>query len=659
MSGINELFAVFADSALENGEVDKTRQVGRLTEMDTKEVSLVDRAANKRQFLVIKRDGENNMSGENLNDDSATSVKDVPTAKNGTLSILVQHCANRVTSLKAIVSETTESDSSAGLPNVIAREIRSVQQILKTVAGNTLVAGILPVEKISDYEFTLSSKEKADVEKRLDEVLRRLETAKADIADSEILDSKQSQSLNRASDILGNALRAHPNKTMKTAKLATSSIPEGDRAEFTEAVEKALHDLFDLRLALDTDAPNNAKVAKTDVVMNVVHDATSLLTRSITKFAGEGREDTVAEIVEKFRAIEVEKSVELKLAMLNEAMNLVGQVMFRMEEFARSQAGLALTKAEGDEQIQKAKADEAEAIEKFEKNKETIVESLLNSLGYTKTEKTEEADETSTTEAEVTKTFKVRQAGDTYQVFNDEDNKLVASGLTEADAKAQADELNKKTKKADESESDESAETQKQEVDQVETKTEKVGKPMNATRLTRLKGVVQLFKEALGDLRSGAISMEKFRKVGDDLAGLISELQIEKRSAAAATGGVEDTRGITPDRPNVGSGVQTDLSVVGDMGDVMGEGTANTADILKQIEELKAKTEETAKAVEVKDAEIAALKSQLTSLKKTRSAPSTAPGADHDNEKDLVSTAKGSDNVAWPMDMNSYQPKTK
>jgi len=51
----SEVFEVFKDGADPiSGEA--TKVVGRLTDMDTEEVSLVDRAANQRKFLVVKRD---------------------------------------------------------------------------------------------------------------------------------------------------------------------------------------------------------------------------------------------------------------------------------------------------------------------------------------------------------------------------------------------------------------------------------------------------------------------------------------------------------------------------------------------------------------------------------------------------------------------------
>ena len=54
---------------------DPKKKRGRLSDMDTREVSIVDRAANKREFLVIKRDTEVPKKTED------GSGADLPTAK--------------------------------------------------------------------------------------------------------------------------------------------------------------------------------------------------------------------------------------------------------------------------------------------------------------------------------------------------------------------------------------------------------------------------------------------------------------------------------------------------------------------------------------------------------------------------------------------------
>ena len=186
------------------------------------------------------------------------------------------------------------------------------------------------------------------------------------------------------------------------------------------------------------------------------------------------------------------------------------------------------------------------------------------------------------------------------------------------------------------------------------TETEKVGRPMQGDRLNRLKGAVRMLKEALGDLRSGSVSMEKFRKVGDVLGALINELQINKAAAAAITGGIEDTRSASPEAPNSGSGVQPDTSVVADVSAVAGEGTGQLGAILKEIEGLKTAQKEQETAIQSKEAENAKLRKELASLKKARSAPSTVPT---DGDEELIT--KSNDQVdegssGWPRDMNDW-----
>jgi len=97
-------------------------------------------------------------------------------------------------------------------------------------------------------------------------------------------------------------------------------------------------------------------------------------------------------------------------------------------------------------------------------------------------------------------------------------------------------------------------------------------------------GVIKAYQAGTADETKLAKAMEKPDEVGEQFATLLSELQGAKRAAAARTGGVEDTRSADPSKPNMGSGVQPDTDVIGDMSDVMGEGTGGTAELLKSID---------------------------------------------------------------------------
>ena len=178
---------------------------------------------------------------------------------------------------------------------------------------------------------------------------------------------------------------------------------------------------------------------------------------------------------------------------------------------------------------------------------------------------------------------------------------------------------------------------------------------MRGDRLNRLKGAVSMLKDALGDLRSGSVSMEKFKKVGDVLSGLINELQIEKRAAAAAISGQADVRSASAEAPNMGSGVQPDLSVIGTMSDVMGEGTGGTAEMLKRDDVNKMIAERVDEIVKAKHSdENKRLRTELADLRKAKSAPSTPP-----SDGELETTAKGNDldSEYWPSDMASWDGK--
>ncbi len=174
----------------------------------------------------------------------------------------------------------------------------------------------------------------------------------------------------------------------------------------------------------------------------------------------------------------------------------------------------------------------------------------------------------------------------------------------------------------------------------------KIGRPMQKDRLNRLKSAVDLLKEALSDLRSGSISLEKFKQVGSVLGGIIAELQSTAK-AAEANRGITDARGLTPDKPNVGSGIQPDTSTVGDVSDVSDD-VPKLADVLKIVEDLKKHNEDLA-------AEIEELKKKpVEKTAKTMAAPSAPP---EDGGSDSAETAG---QVAWPRDMNELpSPKER
>ena len=560
--------SILEDTLLqEEGEAD-TKKVGRLSDMDTREVSLVDRAANKRRFLVVKRHEEEQMPATVTKTEEPTvgvdeeEASEAPKVAKGMAVAVLDEVYERVDDLRnaleaAPVAKNDEgSDSSS-----YGREARAIQIMLKGLSGVTKSSSLLvPVR--APLSGDLTETYKAEASKVLNEVARRVESMKVDLASVDILDAVQARSINATGDLLATI----PHQVAKGRSLILlSSLSSEQRDAALGAIEKSMAGLADVYVALQTDViAKGADVADQFDVGATLHEHASLLEKAVAEFLDgqQGEVDLVDAAVEEMRALQnVEKAVKVvpMRGMFAVVESMAGKpdkvhARFPNAQMAQGMAARMNAKKAG------AKTAKMEALMK-----------VMN----VETEKTEEPKVEATPPAE--------------------------------------------TEKAD--------------------------------RLTRLKRAVALFKDGLSDLRSGEVSTEKFKQVGDSLAGLIGELQVEKRAAAAALSGVEDKRKASPECPNVGSGVQPDESEIGNMNDVMGAGTGDTAELLKNVEGMiDAKVSEVAKA---KDAEIASLTSELSQLRKSRSAPSTPP-----SDGEVVTTSKTDesteDSCYWPRDLADW-----
>lgn len=577
--------SILDDSLLQEEGKTGTMQVGRLSDLDTEEVSLVDTAANKRRFLIVKRHEENPMGA------TATKTKSTPATpviKNE--EVEVEHPAPKVAKGMAVAvldevydrvdylrsaldaAPVAKNDEDANT-NTYSREARAIQIMLKGLSGVTKSSTLLvPVR--SPISGALTETYKAEAGKVLNEVARRVESMKSEFASVEILDAVQARSINATGDLLA----AIPHAVTKgQALIIMSSLSADQRDVALSTIEKSMAGLADVYVALQTDViAKGAHVADQFIVGATLHDHAAMLEKAVTEFLGgqQGEVDLIDGAIEEMRALQnVEKM--FKVVPMRGKFSVVESTEGKDDKVHASFPNAQM--AQGMAARMNAKKAGAKTAKM-----ETLMKVLNLQVEETKTEK----------------------------------------GVDDG---------------------------QKAE-DKVEV-TEKSEAPADANRLTRLKSAVSLFKSGLGDLRSGEVPTEKFNEVGVSLGSLLTEIQVEKRGAAAALSGVEDKRTASPEAPNMGSGVQPDTDVIGDMNDVMGAGTGETATLLKNVEGMiDAKVAEVSKA---KDAENAALRAELTQLRKSRSAPSTPPS---DGE---VVVAKGEDapdpnSCYWPSDMAGW-----
>lgn len=545
------------DDIFDDEEQPRLKRVGRLSDMETREVSIVDRAANKRRFLVVKRQGEDMTETAVLDDETKPQGE----VSKGIASAFLQQAHERLDYLNSAIdaAEVAEKfDDQVTAP--YEREARSIQFMLKSVAGVTCKSSglLIPVGVNLDSGPALTTTFKAEVLPVIREVTRRIESLKQDLDGVQILDAGQQRTLNDTADLLAKVATTKADH----AVVMLSSLNDDQRATVLEAVEKSVQGLTDVYIALQTDGVTKNAVANDFEVGALIHDHAAHLERAVNGILknATGEFDLIDAAVEEMRALQtVEKAYKVKS---------MGDRFAVMDDDKIK--GMFGTKKEADEACARMNARKAQA-------KTSNMETLMN---------------------------------------------VMINPTTETTATAPAESV------------------------------EKIGAPMQGDRLNRLKSAVSLFKQALGDLRAGSVSLEKFKQVGEVLSGLVREMQVAKRAAANNITGVEDTRSADPVAPNMGSGYTTDPGQIGSMRDVFGPGTENTADIMKSVEGMvESKVAEVAKA---KDEEIEALRAQVATLAKRRGAPSLPPS---DGELDNVAKShpeQDPDQCYWPSDLAAW-----
>jgi len=612
---------------------EKDEDVGRLTDMDTREVSVVDRAANKKVFLIIKRDGDVTTTTE--------TKKPKTEPETGAVKKQLEDGLTRVDAIKAAIEATeTAKEGGGSVPEAVKTEIVVTQCVLKGIAGVTVKGSLVMAQADLSGIGPITQVAKTAAVKILDEVSTRVSTLKDAIGTATMLDAVQARSLDGAADLLASI----PSMGAAGPFVTKASLTGAQADKVFVAIQKSVAELTSLFVALQTDTvAKSADVADQFVVGSVLHAAASEVEKSVAEIlsGGEDHRSAGERAVESIR--EIEKSLGDKAS---EALTEVSGTVVEIAKAATMYETACDWDAKpGEDKYYVVLRTAPEPDKKISSHGSRIEAKnaalKLNMEAVAKIAK-----------GATKKGFTVKPGGKGYLVVDADSGKIVLDTADEAAAKKKAMELNFGAKKNDTGKEDDVTATATATTGTETTQTGKVGTPMQSNRLNRLKGAVKLLKEALGDLRSGSVSMEKFRKVGDLLGTLINELGVVKQSGQ--TGGVDDVRDTTPGNANVGSGVQPDAASVADATAVVGDGTPDSLkQILKQLEDLKGEVAKVSEAATKKDETIAGLKTELATIKKAKAAPSAPP----EDDGVVAGKVEKSERVAWPADMNTITLK--
>jgi len=166
--------SVFDITLAEHDNDKKKDQIFRLRDIETEEVSIVDRAANKRRFLLVKREngmGDTNLGPEVIVDDNGsyatdgdTSQEDVDVAddtqgiekqkftiprpvKTAVTRMLTDASVRLASVLKAVEgAEATDEKLDMPLPAPIAQELRTIAQRIMGYPAAKMNDGVAPID---------------------------------------------------------------------------------------------------------------------------------------------------------------------------------------------------------------------------------------------------------------------------------------------------------------------------------------------------------------------------------------------------------------------------------------------------------------------------------------------------------------------------------
>lgn len=251
-------------------------ELARLEDMDTREVSIVDRAANKRKFLVVKRDEEGQEG-----DVGATTAKKTETTtaapapetpapagevkKMSGAASSISTAVERIRTLKlALETAPSQEGAATALPREIGLELRGLQFFLKglTVAkgrGDRYYGGgyLGCYSDLTQMSLTpVAAEVKKGVAGVLGEAETRLSKLQGELEAVAIFDPSQTKAIDGVADLLGKVLVDHPvapSERLSKRVVVISSLTGENRTRVLDAIQKAHGDLFDLHVALHQD----------------------------------------------------------------------------------------------------------------------------------------------------------------------------------------------------------------------------------------------------------------------------------------------------------------------------------------------------------------------------------------------------------------------
>jgi len=566
------------------------------------------RPPEERQLPTVLKNAEEAAVGD-------TTVVEAETTNKNLVAARIDAALTRVKAVKAVL-EGAEVKKGADLPEVVGSELRSIQFMLKTLAGVAKsVAFMVPAARDVEDCGEIDAKVKKSAEKVLAEIEKRLSALSADLGDSEMLDSSQAKKVDSAADMISKVLHSGGKKVLVVVK---GSLSDDQRDALLSEVEKALVGLGDLYVALQTDVVvKGVKVAGEHEIGSMLHGHAASIEKAVSAMLmGMASPRVLSQtLVEDMR--EIEKSLGAEHPMAFEPLNEVvceikkAATMYRARWGSGDKASVVLSTADT-------------KIAEFDSYEEAEMDALRRNIEAV---------------SKIAKRYVVKAGGPKgYQVMDGE--KAVGDYDTEEAAKKAAGRMNvagackPRHKNEEGSVSDDSTKTEGSETGVSEGDVKKVGRPMQGDRLNRFKAAIAMLKEFAGDMLAGTLCLEKFEKAIDDLGVVMGELEVTKGMAAAQTGGVADERGTGPNSQNAGSGSHP--------GEAEGEISEDSRlnEVLKRLETVEAERKNDKAAIERQRAEI-------RMLKKRRAAPSTPP-IDSVGDGKKTSTPVS----AWPRDLN-------
>lgn len=576
----------------------------RLTDIDTHEVSVVDRAANGRKFSVIKADGS--IEAGNIENPIGLAA-DVDAVR----------C--QIAVVKSQIEDCAEGDGYLGgqpLTSLIASHL-----ILKAMSGKDIMVPMV-IQKDQGGELALSPAIKSALVKDLTEIDRRLSSLAKATVGAETFSPKEAETIESLADYVAKCI------VVGSDSQGFVSLEGADAKDLQiamESVEKSINDLTKLYICLGTNGSDFVKKSDASLVDSLV-SISDAIDRNVVKMSSQpaGVKGSFLQLIKKFNDYEVGENDSVKKFSDEAQKVLKKQFMFRTRY---NNDKVAVVRDSSPEVVKEFDTWEEAEMVAFKMNIMAVLSSMRGE------DSMEEGEEMVDMISKTSQTEEVDNVSPEQKACQDEEKKSKGN-----ETKKEGSEETTKDEGADDAEK-----TEEVTEDVAESEDNEVSK----SKLETLKSSVGKLKTGLAEVLSGGEDVTKIAEASSE----ISEL----RKSAMRERGIVDNRGLTPDRPNAGCGVQPDTSVIGNSDDVRGLGTpASLDEVLKRLNEVE-QTQES--EIKKRDSEIKRLELELEASKSIRVAPSS-PFMDDEYGSVTKSKSTKEENVAWPRDMTSLPEKS-